>query len=419
MRVETLIESSPQSLQITDDEAAGLSALGRKLASHRQWWGAGTPEDGEIAVTTSIHCTAAGSGQWTVAVDNAVGTVATGNLQLVIQPKIATLHLLYLFSRTNAWPHLEETPAPLSSDESLMDLVARWFLNSIENLLRGDLMRDYYETRDDLEAVRGRIDALATAQLFYSGRLAATCDFDVFDVNTPLNRVLKAAAQAIVRNPAMSQDSRSRAERILLRMDDVGSFQLDDLRAVVDRRTASYRDPILLARNILSAEGRALAGGDISARAFLIPTPNLVEDGIRNVLIEALAGVCVVKKQGRQLDNSTMTINPDLGFAPLAVGDVKYKLNWNAWPRTDLYQSVAFAAGFRRREAVVVSFCDDLRPDLDPVRFGDIALRHLQWRAIKTMDVQLAKHRFVQDARAWWLATSGTDSDQPSKAQAT
>src|SRR5947209_10523483 len=123
MRVEKLIESSPRILQITNDEAAGLSALGRKLASHRQWWGAGASEEGEIAMTTSIRCTAAGTGQWTVAVDNAVGTVATGNLQLVVQPKISTLHLLYLLSRTNAWPRLDETLSPLGSDESLMDLV--------------------------------------------------------------------------------------------------------------------------------------------------------------------------------------------------------------------------------------------------------------------------------------------------------
>jgi 5-methylcytosine-specific restriction endonuclease McrBC regulatory subunit McrC len=404
MRVETLIESLPQILQLTDDEAAGLTALGRKLASHKPWWGARPPEDDDVSVTTSIRCAAAGDGQWSVAVDNAVGTVATGDLQLVIQPKIPTLHLLYLFSRTTAWPRLDESLAPLGSDESLMELVARWFLNAIERLLRGDLMRDYYETRDDLDAVRGRIDPLGTAQLFYSGRLAATCDFEIFDLDTPLNRVLKAAALAIVRNPEMTQESRKRAERIVLRMDDVGSFQVDDVRAVVERRTASYQDPFLLARHILSAEGRALAGGDVFARAFLISTPDLVEDGIRNVLIEALADVCVVKKQGRQLENSTMTINPDLGFAPLAVGDVKYKLNWNDWPRSDLYQSVAFAAGFRRVEALVVSFSDDLRQNLKSVCFGEIALRHVQWRAVPSMDVHVAKQRFVEDARAWWTA---------------
>jgi 5-methylcytosine-specific restriction endonuclease McrBC regulatory subunit McrC len=287
-----------------------------------------------------------------------------------------------------------------------MDLVARWYLNATERLLRGDLIRDYRETRDDLEAVRGRVDALGTAQLFYAGRLAATCDFEVFDVDTPLNRVLKAAARAIVRNPTMAHENRRRAERVVLRMDDVRSLQPDDLRAWVDRRTASYQDPILLARHILLSEGRALASGDVSARSFLIPTPDLIEDGIRNILSAALADLCTVRKKGRRLEDSTMTINPDLRFDPVAVGDVKYKLNWGAWPRSDLYQSVAFAAGFRRREALVVSFCDDLRNDLDTVRFGDVALHHLQWRAIETMEVSAAEQQFVYAARAWWTAVT-------------
>jgi 5-methylcytosine-specific restriction endonuclease McrBC regulatory subunit McrC len=406
MRVETLVESSSRNLEISDDEAEGLRALGRKLVSQKPWWGAVLSDEDEPEDTTAIRCNPVGGGQWAVSVDNAVGTVATGDLQLVVVPKIAAAHLLYLFSRTNAWPRLDETIAPLRPDETLMDLVARWYLNATERLLRGDLIRDYRETRDDLDAVRGRIDALGTAQLFYSGRLAATCDFEVFDVDTPLNRVLKAAARAIVRNPLMAQENRRRAERIVLRMDDVGSLQPDDLRAWVDRRTASYQDPILLARHILSAEGRALAGGDVSARSFLIPTPDLVEDGIRNVLTAALADLCNVKKEGRRLEDSTLTINPDLRFDPVAVGDVKYKLNWGTWPRSDLYQSVAFAAGFRRREALVVSFCDDLRKDLDTVRFGDIALHHLQWRAIEAMGVSAAEQQFVDAARAWWMAVT-------------
>ncbi len=284
-----------------------------------------------------------------------------------------------------------------------MDLVVRWYLNATERLLRGDLIRDYRETRDDLEAIRGRVDAMGTAQLFYSGRLAATCDFDVFDVDTPLNRVLKGAARAIVRSPSLALATRRRAERIVVRMDDVGSLLLDDMDVSVDRRSASYRDPLLLARHILRADGRALASGDVSARAFLIRTPELVEEGIRTILVQGMADLCAVTKRGRQLVGSTLTINPDLRFDARATGDVKYKTNWPAWSRSDLYQAVAFAVGFSCHRALVISFCDDARGDLASVQFGDVVVDHLQWRASSQRSAAEAESRLVSDARAWWM----------------
>ena len=268
-------------------------------------------------------------------------------------------------------------------------------------------MRDYVAMTDDLDAVRGRIDAMGTAQLIYSGRLAATCEFEEFEVDTPLNRVLKAAAREIVRNPLMSRASRKRAERVDARMDDVGSLQLDDLRATVDRRTVSYRDPILLARHILQAQGRALAEGDVAARAFLIHTPDLVEEGIRTILATGMRDLVRVHKRGKQLVGSSMTINPDLRFDPCAVGDVKYKMNWAAWGRSDLYQSVAFAVGFECNRAVVVSFCNDDRDELPQIQVGDVTVGHLQWRASPGIDCREAEGLLVSSARAWWMGVIG------------
>jgi 5-methylcytosine-specific restriction enzyme subunit McrC len=406
VRVERLVESQPRALELEPDQAEALQVLGRKLVSDKTWWGESGRIEDDPELRTAIRCSSDGK-QWSVTVDNAVGTVSTRDLQLIIEPKIPQRHLFYLFSKTQSWPRLDESPTPLSADESLMDLVVRWYLNAVERLLRGDLIRDYVAKRDDLDAVRGGIDAMGTAQLFYSGRLAATCDFEEFEVDTPLNRVLKAAAREIVRSPLMSRASRKRAERVDARMDDVGSLQLDDLRATVDRRTVSYRDPVVLARHILQAQGRALARGDISARAFLIRTPDLVEEGIRAILRAGMSDLVGVHKRGRQLPGSVLTINPDLRFDPLAVGDVKYKVNSNGWARPDLYQSVAFAVGFGCKHGLLVSFCDDDRDEMPAIHVGDVTVDHLLWRASSDMDCRDAENLLILKARAWWASIVG------------
>jgi 5-methylcytosine-specific restriction endonuclease McrBC regulatory subunit McrC len=403
MRVETLRESHAAELILSAEEAEGLLSLGRKLASDKSWWGTNATDEEDSDSAAVIRCDHAGDGRWRITVDNAVGSVTTGDVHLIVQPKIPSSHLLYLFSKTDAWPRLDEASAPLLADATFIELIALWYLNAMETLLRSELLRDYREDKDELEAVRGRIDVLATTQLIYSGRLAATCDFEVFDVDTPLNRVLKAAARAILRVPVFSGQSRRRAERVALRMDEVGPLRLDDLAVTqLERRTASYREALLLAKNLLRLEGRTLAAGDVVARSFLIRTPELVEDGIRSILAGGLQGRCVVTKKGKKLGQSTLTINPDLQFGDFAVGDVKYKLNWNAWPRSDTYQSVAFAAGFRRDHAVIVNFCSDQRPNLPLVSFGEINVSHLQWRATLNSAPVAAEELLVADAKNWW-----------------
>ena len=382
VRTETLTESKVFSIELADDQAEALSALGRKLASDRAWWGRSGDEDIENERRTVLRCSPITAGLWSVYVSNAVGTVTTRDLQLIVEPKIPADHLFYLMGRSESWPRMDKSLAPLQRDRSLFSLVVRWFLNATERLLRSELMEDYRETRYDVEAVRGQLEAMGTAHLYYAGRLAAACVFEEFDVDTPLNRTLKAAARAVLRDPTMEPASRRRAERLVVRMDGVGPLQFGDLRVPIDRRTSSYHDPIVLARHIIGAQGRALAAGDVSARAFLIRTPELIEEGVRKVLAEGMTKLCSVKKEGRQLPETTMTINPDLCFGQVAIGDIKYKLNWTSWSRADLYQSVAFAVGFGRNRALIVSFCDDHRDALGPVWFGDVRVDHALWRAV-------------------------------------
>jgi 5-methylcytosine-specific restriction enzyme subunit McrC len=272
----------------------------------------------------------------------------------------------------------------------------------MERLLRQELMRDYDELADQLPAIRGRLELLPTASLYYAGRLAVACEFDEFAFDTPLNRILKAAAASVAGSRLLEAGLRQRAIRILARLDDVGPMRPSDLAATVDRRTGHYRDSVLLARQVLHAIGRQVRAGTDAAWTFLIRTPDLVEAGVRAVLADGLAPTRVTKET-RHATGSTLSFNPDLVFDHgRAVGDVKYKVSGSDWGRGDLYQAIAFAEAFGAMDAVVVGFGATTDHELVDVDVGQKAIRALRWTV--DVDPELASRRLVADVQDWLLA---------------
>jgi 5-methylcytosine-specific restriction endonuclease McrBC regulatory subunit McrC len=326
---------------------------------------------------------------------------------LVVEPKIPTSHLLYLFGRSGAFPRLDEQAGAIAADDSLWELVATWFVAAFEKLLRRDLVRDYEEATDDLRAARGRIEPGRTADHYYAGRLEFACRFDEFELDSPLNRVLLAATRSVAGSPVLRPELRRRARRLEAHLEDVGDLRSGDVLTATDRRTAHYADSIALARSLLRSTGRSLAEGASSAWTFLIRTPEMVEAGIRAVLTEHL-GAGVVRKEGRQLQGSSLTFNPDLVFGPPdAVGDVKYKLAGGDWDRADLYQVIAFAAAFRVTETVLVRFRRAEVALLADVRVGDIGVREVTWPADDEIPAAVAAGTVAEDVRAWLGAVRG------------
>ena len=412
MRTENVIESVTTRLQISEHEARALSSLGEKLVSDSAWWGAAEePLDEEVATArTAIRCTPAAQGGWNVTIVDAVGVVSVGDLQIVARPKIPVDHLLYLFCKTDGWPRFDEHVAALAKDQNLLEIVAHWFLNSLESVLHRDLIKDYREVSNELDAVRGQIQGLPTAALYYGGRLSAVCDFEEFDTDTPLNRVLKRAALSIVRNPPVASARRRRAVRMIGQMDDVGDLVPSDLSAKTDMRSRYYRDALSLAHNLLRGMGRTIEAGGERAWGFLLRTPRIVEDGLRQVLREGLKHRCEVMAGHQRLAGSWMTLNPDLIFNPYpAVGDVKYRVT-SVWGRSDIYQATTFATGFRVTNGAVISFRKrDIRR-LPDVMVGDVHLVDLPWIVSEGVSPSISEAILVTSANQWLKEMSSSDA---------
>lgn len=404
MRTELLTESRPKTISLTDDQALALVEAGARLASRSPH-----PEessDEEATDRSVIECIRAPGQDWRVVVRNAIGVVAIGDaVQLVVEPKIPTPHLLYLFEVAGAIPRLSLEPGELQAGTSLWELIARWFLRTAQAVLRTELLRDYAGMMDELRVVHGRIRPVETAQAHYGGRLTLTCEFDEFGPDTPLNRLLKAAARVLVRSPLLQPSTRQDAQRVLQRFDEVGDLRSGDLHASVDRVSAHYSSAIALAKHILASTGRSLEPGAQRAWTFLIRTPDLVEAGLRKLLVDAI-GPSTIRKWPARIVGSRRTLNPDLVFAGgRGIADVKYKILDGDHSRADLYQSVAFATGFGCHHAAIVAFCDGPAPPYCELGVGQVTVRNLWWRAEWGLAPLNAASRLVDDVAAWLRAT--------------
>jgi 5-methylcytosine-specific restriction enzyme subunit McrC len=342
-----------------------------------------------------------------VTVSDAVGLIAVGDLRILVEPKIPRAHLFHLLARAELLPRITATQAAAAEGPHLWELICRWLLDALEQVLRRDLIRDYLPRRGALEAARGQIDVAATARAYYTGSLALVCDYEEFGADTPLNRILRAAALAVSASADAALTTRKRATRVVARMEDVESLQTNDLRATLDRRTAHYRDALTLACTVFANTARTLEHGGEPTWTFLIRTPELVEAGIRNELRHQLASKWEIRKEAIALSGVNLNVAPDLLIGDaFAIADVKYKRTPARWRRADLYEVSAFAAAAKTSRAAVIGFRGATDPEPPPtVGVGEIEVRCLSWQAREDIAPADAATTLAQDVAQWLLTT--------------
>ncbi|MFJ2757476.1 hypothetical protein ACIO3S_17875 [Nocardioides sp. NPDC087217] len=395
---QTLTESRPAIVALDDVQAASLQALGKRLAGKSDWWGAAnTPRQGGSAISVSPS---GAQGQWTLRVNDAIGILSVGGQTMPVLPKIPESHALALLGLAGAIPRMDTLAAQAATGTSLFDLLSRWLVHTVERVLQRDLMKGYQVHREELAHVRGRISVKETTLAVTLGRARVTSEFDELDRDNPLNRVLLAALRLVSGAPFASPDVRAHARRASARFDGVSELRHGDLRVTVTPRTAYYGDSLAIAKALLRGAARKLDAGGEVAWAFLIRTPEAIEAGIRTVLQNALAPSFEVEKRGLALLPSTKTLNPDLVFGDVAVGDVKYKLQTSDWDTGDLYQAVAFATGFHVSEAAILTFSTG-RPGHMPLQVGDVRLSNFCWPADPSLAPEEAAERLVTEVRIW------------------
>ena len=113
---------------------------------------------------------------------------------------------------------LEDNP------DDLPDLVAEILADAVEERQRRHLSLGYRVREADLNRVRGRIDVLATERRRLLLRGLVACRFDELTIDTPRNRFVRAALEAISRL-VRQLGPRRRCRKTCLRHEVDGGFR--------------------------------------------------------------------------------------------------------------------------------------------------------------------------------------------------
>lgn len=393
-----VVENEPTILDLDAEEAAALRATGKQMASSAGWWrDRSVPEKGSV-----IDVQIAGLDRYQVVFRDVVGVIRLEGHQIEVVPKIPLQHFLYLAARGAVSPRFEHRDVDVAASTRLVDVLAAWFVRAAEELLSRGLRAEYQPHQDELTAARGEILVCDTTMALLRSRPVVHCRYDELSDDAPMNRVVKAACVAMATSTAVPASLSARARRAAARLVDVGPLQPNDVYAQVDRVNNSYARVFPLALLVLQGLGLSSGYGRHRGSAFLIRTPELIEDGMRTVMQDALPDTMVIKRRFL-LGNTGLSMNPDVVFGlNEAVGDVKYRYLKNDWNRSDLNQVVAFAAAARCSSALLVGFAADAAMSIPrDVPVGDIRVRCLAWIADAAVSIDENLERFSGAVRSW------------------
>ena len=337
---------------------------------------------------------------WKVHVQNSIGAIRLGDIQIIVQPKISLNHFSYIASMALTGGNLrmlDKNLVNISAGNSYFEALANAYLELLEEVLRFELRVEYVSFEDQLTFARGKIYPVRTASNFLKGIARFDCRFEEFSVDNPVNRVLRAAAVSITKSHVCNNRALQRkSSQLTFRFNGVGDLRPTDLFAKEGRISARMKFALRIAKEILGGNLRELKVGNMQVSSFLQYTPGIIEQGIRQVLSSGLNGwVSVVKKREYAVEG-TVSFNPDLVFIEegisvtvdhsekrvdrhIATGDVKYRVE-KKWSKPTLNQAVAFAESVNVEHGIVVSFRGVNDPQLPSQKLkGGITIHSSTW----------------------------------------
>jgi 5-methylcytosine-specific restriction enzyme subunit McrC len=368
-------ESEFSVLDLDDVQLAHLRQLSKDLAGSKAFWG--SPDDSPDGRIIDIRPFELG--RYEVKVHNAIGTIVTPGMTILVKPKIPMDHFVFIASRAfSVSARKSNDKTGLASGLAFHSLVCTWFLSEIETILTGGLARDYVTKRESLAVARGSIDVKLTALNWLRGKVEVESTIDDYSEDMVANRILKKALKVISKSVGLETSVTSRSNVLLRHFSAVGDAE-QSARADTRNLHRTYVDALELAYEVIGGQGRTIGMGASLSKTFLFKTPDLIESGITSILNSSKSGVKVVKSR-KVLLPSSFSVNPDLviGNVPFT-GDVKYKIQHGLWNRNDLGQAVLFATAFSSPRSLVVSFVEDLAHQPEFVPVGPIGVTAISW----------------------------------------
>ena len=301
-----------------------------------------------------------------------VGVLSVPSACVEILPKIGPAGepsvrraLTHMLAVAHALPVADAEPAALETQrENLPEILIRSFATRLLAAVRRGLPHRYRLVEDDLRLLRGKLDVRRQLTRHAVSRELLACRYDELSVDTPLNRVLKAAVKRL-RSATSSAPNARRLDELTARFDLVGDSP-NPLRERVrlDRTNSTFHRLHRIARLLLAGDWQSTTTGGNEGFALLFPMNQLFEEFIGRSMKRALSPRSVrLQARGRYALNAdrgqVFALQPDIVVDEDIVVDAKWK---SLMPgettvgveQSDVYQMLAYERAYRARRLVLV-----------------------------------------------------------------
>lgn len=326
----------------------------------------------------------------TVRARNWVGVIEVPGVAIEILPKVApgeaeqhelaAKNLITMLEAAGALPQADRAYASLLAKEtSLLEALVLAFVTRLLAELERGPHRTYVRREENLRVVRGKLLVGRDAVLNHGLASRVYVEYDELVADSPLNRVLRAACELLVRR-VRSRAAVELLDRALLHLAEVASVRIGaaELAGVSFERTCErFRDLFTFARLVLSGQSPTQRVGGERTFSLLFPMERVFEAwvarllvrhagdlGLGDVRVRSQAGGCYLAHDTQ--NRGFAALRPDVlieapGGQPVALLDTKWKAliadaedRNNGLSRADLYQLYAYATRFACPHSVLL-----------------------------------------------------------------
>lgn len=147
--------------------------------------------------------------------------------------------------------------------ENMHNLFAAILAKGVGRQLKQGLYREYFNRKEDVTEVRGKIDMPGTIQNFIARKRVLTCEYDELSENNLLNQILKTTVMLLLRHTKVEQEYKNNLKNEMLFFSNVDTIDPSTVRWSAirfQRNNSTYRMLISLCQFIL--EGMLLTTDD-------------------------------------------------------------------------------------------------------------------------------------------------------------
>lgn len=355
MRQIDLIEYGSSEFRLTPDERdtlLGLNGLGINLAP---------------ILGRNDH--------YRVSAESTVGAIETGDLSILIRPKIGIAQLLAIASYAPGQFRAEQE-FNFPEIDSVHDALALALVRAARVAFGRGVLRGYRTEERDLLTVRGRIAFAEQLRRRYGTAIPIAARYDEYTDDVLANQLMLAAAHRLGNLRLRSRSARSGIAWIAGTLQSVSLVEIS--RANVpemqfDQLTEHYRPAINLARMILRHLSFESGRGQVRASGFCIDMNTLFQEFVFQALCEELARFGLDIRSDRGMPIMTLDLDGHIRLRPdiscwkdgrcTFVGDVKYKnLAGDRVPNSDIYQVLAYATAAGLNRGLLIYAAGDIDP---------------------------------------------------------